>query len=419
MAERNGIPVRSKNGSRRGFYITGATLLAIVLLVIVLIGRRGTPTVRTERATRSDVVVSISTNGKVEPVNDFQAHAPIATTIRKIYVKTGDRVKKGALLLTLDDAGVRADAARALALVRGADAEQSALTAGGTKEEVLTRQSELVKAQTDRDASARNLDALRRLAQRGAASPAEVQAAENQMKVAEAAVRLLQQKATERYSPQDAGRVQAQAEQARAAYRAAQATLAETNVRAGTDGIVYILPLREGAFVNPGDLLVGVANLEVVQVRAFIDEPDVGRIARNENARISWDALPGRAWTGVITSVPTTVVQRGTRTVGEILCQVPNADLKLLPNINVTVSITTAEARNVLTVPREAVRQDTTKYVYEVVKDKLQRRNVQTGLSNLTRTEIASGLRDDSVVAISSYGMQPLRNGMRIKLQRP
>ncbi len=419
MAERNGIPVRMKNGSRRSFYITGATLLAIVLLVIVLIGRRGTPTVRTERVTRGDVVVSISTNGKVEPVHDFQAHAPIATTIKRIYVKTGDRVKKGTLLLTLDDASVRADAARALALVRSAAVEESALSSGGTREEVLTRQSELVKAQTERDSSARNLDALRRLAERGAASPAEVQAAENQFKVADAAVHLLQQKATERYSPQDVGRVQAQAEQARAAYRAAQATLAETNVRAGADGIVYILPLREGAFVNPGDLLVGVANLDVVQVRAFIDEPDVGRIARNESAQISWDALPGRTWTGVITTVPTTVVQRGTRTVGEILCQVPNSDLKLLPNINVTVSVTTAEARNVLTVPREAVRQDTTKYVYEVVKDKLQRRNVQTGLSNLTRTEITSGLRDDSVVAISSYGMQPLRDGMRIKLQRP
>ena len=75
----------------------------------------------------------------------------------------------------------------------------------------------------------------------------------------------------------------------------------------------------------------------------------------------------------------------GTRNVGETTCVVDNQDLKLLPNINVGVTIVTAEHQNALTVPREAVRLDDGKtFVYQIVNDELQRRDIQTSISNLT-----------------------------------
>jgi HlyD family secretion protein len=406
------------NGSRRSLLVPFVLLVLVVIAATLLTMRKGTASIRADRVENGSLVANISTNGKVEPVVDFEAHSPISTTVKKIYVKAGDHVRKGQLLLALDDASVRAQAARALAQLKGAEAEQAAVQAGGTREEVLNRQSQLAKAQADRDAAARNLEALKRLQQSGAAAPAEVQAAENQLKVADAAVNTLQQQGTARFNPQDVSKVQATEEEAKATYDAAQETLANTNIRADVDGTVYSLPVREGAFVNPGDMLVGVAELKTVQVRAFIDEPDIGRLSQNQKVSVTWDALPDRTWAGTVTRVPTSIVTRGTRMVGEIVVDVPNDDVKLLPNTNVSVSIITAERKNVLSVPREAVRQDgDQKYVF-VVSDKiLHRQNIQTGISNLTRVEVTSGLSPKSLVALNSLNMQPLRDDMKVKVE--
>ena len=73
---------------------------------------------------------------------------------------------------------------------------------------------------------------------------------------------------------------------------------------------------------------------------------------------VTWDALPGRVWKGTLETLPTTVVQHGTRTVGEVTCVIENDDLKLLPNTNVSVAVVTARQENALTVPREAIHQD-------------------------------------------------------------
>ncbi|HEY3928257.1 MAG TPA: efflux RND transporter periplasmic adaptor subunit [Candidatus Koribacter sp.] len=407
------------NGSRRSLLVPAVVLLLVICAATLLTMRKGTAAIRADHAERGPLVATISTNGKVEPIVDFQAHSPISTTVQKIYVNPGDHVKKGQLLLTLDDATVRAQSARAYAQLKASEAEQANLQAGGSREEVLTRQSQLAKAQADRDAAAKNLDAMKRLQQSGAAAPAEVQAAENQLKVADAALQSLQQQGPARYNPQDLSRVQATENEAKASYEAAQATLADTNVRAGVDGVVYTLPFRDGSFVNPGDLLVGVAELKTVQVRTFIDEPDIGRLSQGEQVTVTWDALPDRSWTGTVTRVPTTIVTRNTRMVGEIVVDVPNDDLKLLPNTNVSVSIVTAERKNVLSVPRESVRQDgDQKYVFVVSDNKIHRQNVQTGISNLTRVEV-SGLGDRATVALNSLNMQPLRDGMKVKVEGP
>ncbi len=142
----------------------------------------------------------VSTNGKIEPVLNFEAHAPIATTVKRLLVKEGDHVRKGELLLELDDADIRTQAARAQAQIKAAQAEQSALKTGGTQEEVLTLNSQLSKARSARDLAQRNLDAFRRLQQQGAASPGEVRQAEDNLQRAQADVNLLEQKQKDRYS---------------------------------------------------------------------------------------------------------------------------------------------------------------------------------------------------------------------------
>ncbi|MBZ5646668.1 MAG: efflux RND transporter periplasmic adaptor subunit [Acidobacteriia bacterium] len=398
--------------------VVAGIIVAIVILGAFVSLRRGEVPIRAEQAARGPIASTITTNGKIEPMDNFEAHAASPSTVKRVLVHEGDRVKRGQLLLQLDDAEARAQAAKAQAQLKASEADLQAVRSGGTHEEVLTTRSDLVKARAEREAAQRNLDAMRRLQERGAASPAEVDAAQSRLQTAQAQLSVLEQKAGGgRYSKPEVARVHAQADQAEAAYQAAQEVLRDANVTAPRDGIVYSLPARHGAFVNTGDLLVQVADLHTVQVRAFVDEPDIGRLANDQRVNITWEGQPGRTWEGKVTRVPSTVLVHGTRTVGEVTCAVNNQDLKLLPNINVNVTITTARRDDALLVPREAVHQhDSRKFVYEVSKGALLRRYVDTGVSDLTRIEITSGLGDKAVVALGSVRGQVLKDGMDVRI---
>lgn len=403
--------------SKRLMLIVAGMAVAVILLAAFASLRGNEVPVRADRVLRENITNTIATNGKVRPVDNFEAHAPAPTTVRRVLVHEGDRVKAGQLLLQLDDAVARTAAARALARLKAAQADLHSIEAGGTHEEVLTTQSELVKARAELEAANRNLAVMQQLEQHGAASAAEVAEAHNHVKRAQEEVNLLQQKETSRYSRPEIAKVKAEQAEAETAYQAAQDTLLRSNVRALRDGIVYSLPVRVGAYVNPGDLLVQVADLHTVQVVGYVDEPEIGRLAPGLKVTVTWDALPGRAWQGTITRVPTTVSQLGTRSVGDITCTVDNNDLKLLPNVNVNLSITTAQENQVLTVSREAIRQENSKqYVFEIVNGELKRRNVTTSVSNPTRIEITGGLPDDALVALSAVDNHPLTDGLAVRV---
>ncbi len=407
------------NGRRTWLVIVGLLLAVIVLAAFVSL-HHSQVAIRVGAAERQTITASIATNGKIEALNNFQAYAPMATTVKNIYVKQGDWVKAGQMLLRLDDADARLQAAKAEAQLKGAQADLSAVQGGGTQEELLTTRNALTKAQMERDAAERNLHAMQTLLQSGSASQAEVDAAQNRLKTAESQVHLLQQKLKDRYSQQEISHTQAQEAEALASLQAAQEVLKNSNVAAPKEGMVYSLPVREGAFVNAGDLLVQVADLHQVRVRAFVDEPEIGRLQPGQVVEVTWDALPGRVWKGTVETLPTTVVQHGTRTVGEVTCVINNEDLKLLPNTNVSVAVVTARRVDALTIPREAIHQDDQgQYVFQVVDGELRRRNVTTSVSNLTRVEVTSGLSDNAVLALGALNMQSLKGGMAVKPATP
>jgi HlyD family secretion protein len=390
--------------------------LAVLAVVLWLSFRRTDVQVRSALAYRETITSSIATNGRIEPINNFEAHAPLATTVKRVNILQGASVKAGQLLLQLDDADARAQLARAQAQLKGAQTALQSVSGGGTQEEVLTSQNDLIKARADRDATQRTLQAMQRLLQTGAASQAELEAAQAQAKVADANVHMLEQKLHDRFSKDEVAHAQSQVAEAQAAVSAASDLLRNMNVVSPFAGIAYNLPVRPDTFVAAGDLLVQVAELHRVRVRAFVDEPEIGRLQVGQQVEVNWDALPERSWKGTVEYLPTNIVQHGTRMVGEVTCLLDNEDLRLLPNTNVAVAIIQSRHDNALTVPREAVRQDAQgKYVFQIVGGKLKRRNVQTSISNLTRVEITSGIPDGAVLALGAVNMQPLRDGIPVK----
>ena len=408
---------RGRVNGRLTWVILVGLISAVVVLAAFISLRRARVAIRVGAAEIGTITASISTNGKIEPISNFEAHAPAATTVARLEVQQGDWVKAGQLLLQLQDADARAQAARAEAQLRGAQADMNAVSQGGTQEEVLNTRNALIKAQSDRDAAERNLQAMQRLLQAGAASQAEVDAARNQLKIADANVQLLQQKLKDRYSSAEVGHVQAQQAEAKASLAAANSLLRNSNITAPFAGMVYSLPVKQGSFVNAGDPLLQLADLHKVRVRAFVDEPEIGNLRKGQTVEVTWDALPGRVWKGEVDSLPTVIVQRNTRNVGEVTCIVDNSDLRLLPNTNVTVAIIVERQQNVLTVPRESIHQDSAgRYVFQVVNGELKRRDVQTAVSDLTRVQITSGLSDHAVLALGAINSQSLSSGMPVKV---
>lgn len=392
--------------------------LAVILLASFNSIRDEVIPVRAATVERASMRSVISTNGKIEPSQNFEAHAPVNTTVQHLLVKEGDHVRKGQMLLQLDDSDARSQAARAQAQLKGAQAEVQAVQKGGSQEEILTLQTQIVKARTDRDAAQRSLEAFRRLQQKGAASVGEVKEAENGVQRAQADLDLLEHKQKERYSKSEVEHVEAQKAEAQAAYSAAEDILQKSNIVAPFDGVVYVLPVKQGAYVQAGELLLQVADLSQVLVRAYVDEPDIGRLTRGQKTEVTWDAIPGRIWNGVVEMMPSTVKLHGTRNVGETAVILDNHDFRLLPNTNVSVTIIIAQHDGVLTIPREALRQDDTKpYVYQIANDKLRRRAVAVAASNLTRIEVSDGLNDKDVVALNSMStLKPLRDGSPVKV---
>ena len=111
---------------RKRWLVWAAGIAVAVVLLASFMSRGDVVPVRVATVERSTIRSMVSTNGKVEPLQSFESHAPVGTTVKKLLVKEGQHVKKGQLLAQLDDAEASSQAARALAQVRAAQAEISA-----------------------------------------------------------------------------------------------------------------------------------------------------------------------------------------------------------------------------------------------------------------------------------------------------
>ena len=394
---------------------------AVVVLVLVYVGVRSVTRdrlpVRVAQASHEPLASTISTNGRVEPEQNIEIHSPISAIVKAVYVQPGDHVKQGKLLLMLDDVEARAKLASADSAVKAAQASLEAAEHNGTQEQRQASAAEIERDKLERDQAQHDLDALVKLSLTGAAAPSEVSAARARLATAEANLQAAQQSSQNRFSPAEIARAKAALEDAEANRQAAQQVLSQTDVHAPSDGTVYSMNVKATEYAEQGKLLLQMANLHKERVRAYFDEPNIGLLAVGQPILIKWDAKPGIVWHGHIQRVPVTVVTYGTRNVGEVLIEVDdNADGTLLPDTNVTVTVTTSSEANALSIPRDALRSQNGKtYVYKVVGDELQKTVVVTGAINLSQVAIISGLNDGDWVATGTTTGQPLQDGIPIK----
>jgi HlyD family secretion protein len=399
-------------------------LLLAGIVAVVLIrqsGRQPVAKISAVRPARQNIISSISSNGKVEPIAPFSIRAQLDTFVEKVLVNEGQNVKKGQVLLELNVKDAAAQLAAAKSKLLRAQENLRAAQAGGRADDAARVAGDLAKATADRDRLQQSHDSLTRLLAEGAATKDELAA--NDLALAKAQSEVNRLTAVK----QEFGRqVSLDGSQGALAVQQAQSDVAslEEKVRQGritapTDGTLYALPVKAGDFVKTGDLLAEMADLHRVRVRAFIDEPEMGGLEPDLPVRITWDALPDRVWQGKTEMTPKQVVPRGSRSVGELLCSVVNDKLELLPNTNVGVRINSRERLNVLAVPRgtvETVGGQSFVFVAKtgVGQTILEKRPIQVGIADATNYEVVSGLSEGDVVALPSE--VDFRNGMAVKI---
>ena len=398
-------------------FVWGAGLL---LLALAAFGIRSLTReriqVRVAQASYQNMRREVATNGKVEPIVEFQAHASAPGVVAKLYVEVGDTVKPGAMLVRMADSEAQERIASSQLSISSAQVGLDTVQHNGSQEERLGMAGDLHKAQQEQQSAAHDLAALQQLQQKGAASASEVRAAEQRLTSANASLASLESRSRDRFSPNELARAKQQLTDANAQYAAAKTNYDNANIRSTISGTVYSVPVSEYDYVNAGEDLVDVADLNRIRVRAYFDEPEIGNLAEGQPVRIVWDAKPSKTWHGHIYRVPTTVITYGTRNVGECIITVDDAKGDLLPNTNVTVTVTTREDDNVLSVPREALHTDGPQnFVYRVVDKHLVRTPVQVGVVNLTRAEITTGLTAKDTVALNALNNTDLSNGLAIK----
>lgn len=397
-------------------------LAGIVAFILVRVsGRQPVAKISAMRPARTNIVSSVSSNGKVEPIAPYSIRAQLDTFVEKVHVSEGQNVRKGQLLVELNVKDAASQLAQAKSRLLRAEDDLRSARAGGRADEAARVAGDLAKAQADRDRLQRNQESLKRLVAKGAATNDELATNELALVKAESEVsRLLSAKQEfNRQAGVDTSRGALGVQQTQSDVAALEEKVRQGRIVAPSDGTLYAMPIQTGDFVKTGELLAEMADLHKVRVRAFIDEPEMGALEVGQPVKITWDALPNRVWLGKTEVIPKQVVARGSRSVAELLCSVENEKRELLPNTNVNVRINSKERLNVLAVPRGAVEsQGGQKYVFVVNqgvgKSVLERRLIQVGIADATNYEVISGLSEGVIVALP--GDVDLKDGMNVRV---
>ena len=287
------------------------------------------------------------------------------------------------------------------------------LQTGGRSADTAETDGSLNRLKADRDAAQRNLDSLQRLVAQQAATPFEVERARESVHSLDVQMQSLQQRRAALVGKGDLGSAEARVREAQANVQLARSHIAADVIASPMSGTIYDLPARAGAFLNAGDLVATVGKLNPVRVRVYVDEPELGRVATGQSVRITWDALPGKEWTGIVEKRPTEVISLGTRQVGEVLCTVDNPMRELVPGTNVNAFILTQVLESALTIPKASVRRDGGIGVFVLQKDNtVNWQLITTGASDALHVEVLKGLNQGDSVAQATD--QNLKNGQKV-----
>lgn len=301
---------------------TGLIVFAIAAIVVIaaFILRNGEeevgPVYRLIPVSARDIVVSASAAGVVEPITTVEVKSKASGEIFEMRVETGDHVEAGDLL-------VRVDPRVPQATLRQARAD------------LVLAQAQLENAQ----AKLRRSEELHRTQ-----SITEQEYEDSRLAVASA---------------------QAQLIRAERSLADAEIAAEDTEVKAPISGVIIVKNVEVGSVISSataqvggGTVLMQMANLDTVQVRAMVDETDIGKIQAGMEVTITVDAYQNRPFEGRVLKIEPQATVTQNVTMFPVLVRIPNSDGLLKPGMNSEVEVHVGDRQDVLAVPNTALRTD-------------------------------------------------------------
>ncbi len=409
-------------------------LIAVLLVGALFVSGvfRGAAEVTVAQATRLDPGAPtpiLTAGGYIVPHRKIELSPKITGRIEWIGVDKGDQVRRGQVLIRLDQGELKAQGDQVRAALEQARHRLRELETGSRPQEIEQARAAVRQAEANLQNADRNLRRMRELHAEGAVAQQQVDDARTAYEVAVAQLR----SATEAYDMWKVGPRQEQIDQARAAVRQAQANLvlavanlANTEIRAPEDGTILERLAELGETVTTGvtatrgakSAIVSMANLNDLRVELDINQNDLRRLTLGMPAQVVLDAYPDRPYRGTLAEMaPEANRQKATL---QVKVKVRDPDGLIRPEMNARVTFEEPPRRGGpprVFVPKESVAGAAEGPVVFLVREgKAVRRRVKLGAESGTNVEVLEGLQGGESVVIR--GMAGLADGAPVRVKK-
>src|SRR5881396_3884056 len=342
-------------------------LVAAGVSISVYESRKDIVTVQTARAQRLDLASIVSASGEIKPKTYVNIGANAFGKITKLYVKEGDRVRKGQLLAQLENVQSAADVSANQASLDVAGTDAIAADAG-----MRTAMADLNRAKADAERTKLDWDRAQGLYQEALIAKSEYDNRKAAFETAAAGLAQAQARVAQAKAQKDSA--ERHITQNRATLTRASDVLQKTTYAAPFDGMITNLPVREGETVvigiqnSPGSTLMTIADMSVITAEVKVDETDIVNVTMGQPAEVSIDAIPKKTFKAVVTEIGNNAIVRSTGVSTSqqtsasqeakdfkvvVTLQDPPEDLR--PGLSATAKITTATRSQALTIPIQAL----------------------------------------------------------------
>lgn len=402
---------------------TKRKLLWIVLSVMVLAATGGATWYAFKRpagatgpatalVTRRDLSATVTATGTIKAMvgAEVKVGSRIPGRVEQLAVQVGDRVKVDHLIARLEQDDLRAAVEKAKADLAAAEAKLLTVKNGARAQEIQAAEAALHQAEANRLLAQVNLERYRQLYQDGGIALQVVDTAARDYDVTAAQVRSAREQLSlirEKYTPEDLQFAEAQVLQAKAALQIAEANLGYATITAPMGGVVASVSTQQGETVTSGSAaaqaptFVTIIDLNRLQVDAYVDETDIGKVHMGQEATFSVDAFPDKEFSGRVTAIyPKALIQQNVVTY-DVVIAIDNREGLLRPDMTTNTTITVAKREKVLAIPNHAVRrEDGERVAFLQEGERLVRRTIKTGWKDKTHTEVLSGLKEGERVVV-------------------
>lgn len=411
-------------GMRKKVKVLGGVILVFLFSGLLFAWHHGKKVeVEVVEVTRGPLRSIVEATGTVRAVNQNVVVSEISAKVKKVWVKEGDRVKEGQVLLEFDDSELRRQLERAKAAVKFFQAQLEQIQAGARQEEVTQARALVSQAEAAYEQSRQQLVRLRQLFEQQAVSRQQLEEAETNFKIAQeelirarAQLNLLQEGAQQEALEAAA----AQLEQAKAELALLQLNLSRARVLSPISGTVLKKMVTVGTFVPVGTELFVIGDPSRLEILALIHQEDMAGIQVGERVEIEFDSGPERrkieGWVKKISpAAETQVSSLGLRQAVVPVTVGVNETEGLLPGYRVELNFITADREDVLLVPEDALFEENQNHKVLVVEEGIaQSRLVKIGGTDGNLVEVISGLKEGELVVLDPEKVPAERVSVRV-----